>query len=181
MDDYIEKYIHTSIINTYIYAISSALDIIRKKYNDGDLQETLINTLKDLGITGDTFISNRSAFGNEKDKHLLSDFTKNMTYIKYADGYNNFYVVDNSLVHCLISDLEVEFVDLNQSEIEQMCKQTDDGKLSFNVTNDIYIPFEKDELNKHINRIKKKIVLYANVKFHLESEKVGAGIQIVFD
>ena len=78
-------------------------------------------------------------------------------------------------------DLEIEFNDLTQKEIEQMCKKTDDGKLEFKVSNDIYIPFERDELEQHVHRIRKKIRLYATIKSCLKSNKVGAGINVIFE
>ena len=181
LDKYISSFIHTAIINAYIYAIRPALSINKKNINDRTLQETLIASIKNMCISGDTFIGNRDVFWGEQDKHLLDKFTKDMKHVKYPDGYNNFYIINHSLVHCVISDFEIEFNDLSQKEIEQMCKKTDDGKLEFNVTNDIYIPFEQDELNEHVHRIRKKIRLYATIKSHLKSDKVGAGIHVIFD
>lgn len=181
LDKYISSFIHTAIINAYICAIRPALSIDKKKVNDRTLQETLIASIKNMGINGDTFIGNRDVFWGEQDKHLLDKFTKDMKQVKYPDGYNNFYIINHSLVHCVISDLEIEFNDLTQKEIEQMCKKADDGKLEFKVSSDIYIPFERDELEEHVHRIRKKIRLYATIKSYLKSNKVGAGIHVIFD
>lgn len=181
LDKYISSFIHTAIINAYICAIHPALSIDKKKVNDRTLQETLIASIKNMGISGDTFIGNRDVFWGEQDKHLLDKFTKDMKQVKYPEGYNNFYIINHSLVHCVISDLEIEFNDLSQKEIEQMCKKTVDGKLEFKVSNDIYIPFERDELEEHVHRIRKKIRLYATIKSRLKSDKVGAGINVVFE
>ena len=59
-----------------------------------------------------------------------------------------------------------------------MCRTNEKGEIEFNVTNDIYIPFERDELIEHVHRIRKKVFLYATVHYRLDSDNIGAGIEI---
>ena len=45
----------------------------------------------------------------------------------------------------------------------------------YNVTNDIYIPFEKTELIKHVHRTYKKAEIYIDISYKVDGI-VGAGI-----
>ena len=49
--------------------------------------------------------------------------------------------------------------------------------MKYNVTNDIYIPFEKGELTSHVNRIKKKVNIYLDYSCEVDG-LVGVGIEI---
>ena len=50
----------------------------------------------------------------------------------------------------------------------------------YNVTNDIYIPFEKAELTEHVHRIKKKAKIYVEISYKIDGI-VGVGILIEQD
>ena len=47
----------------------------------------------------------------------------------------------------------------------------------YNVTNDIYIPFAKKEVEEYIKDTEKIIIAYADIKLRLKEGKVGAGIE----
>ncbi|MBD5104257.1 MAG: hypothetical protein HDT47_05280 [Ruminococcaceae bacterium] len=181
LDHYIVNFIHSALLNLYIHILNNALIIKEVKYNDRTKQKTLVTLIKDMDIDADTFIGNRDVFWGEEDKELLKNFTKNMKHIKFPNGNNHFYLVDHRLVHCHLSDISVEFIDLSYNEIEKQCKKDDDGRILYNITNDIYIPFDKAELEEHIQRIKKKIRVHAHIHYVIECDEVGGGIQIVSD
>lgn len=181
LDDYIIDFIHSALINAYIDGLKNTLRVEKVEYNDRTKQKTLIKLIKDMGINADTFIGNHDMFWGEEDKYMLKNFTDNMKQIKFPDGYNHFYLIDHKLVHCNLSDFSVEFNDLSQKDIDQMCEKDDNGKLLYNITNDIFIPFDQVELEEHIHRTRKIIRLYAQIHYRIESDKVGAGMQIIFD
>ena len=181
LDDYIINFIHSALIQAYICVLENALFVEKVEYNDRTKQKTLIKLIKDMGIDADTFIGNRDMFWGEEDKYMLNNFIDNMKQIKFPDGYNHFYLIDHTLVHCNLSDFSIEFSDFSQKDIDQMYKKDDNGKLLYNITNDIFIPFDQTELEEHIHRTRKIVRLYAQIHYRIESDKVGAGIQIIFD
>ena len=63
--------------------------------------------------------------------------------------------------------------------LAEKCKEDKDGSIKFNVTNDIYLPFTKSEIEEYITNTEKKVLVYGDVRIRLGREKVGAGIQIV--
>lgn len=178
LDVYLLRLIHSSIIKTYIHILRNSIKVQSVKYDDMKKQETLIHLIKQSKTDGDTYIGNRDVFWGESDKDQLNEFVKGMVKITYPDGNNSFYIINHKLVHCSFSDFEIRLEDFTQQEIEEMCKTNVRGEIEFNVTNDIYIPFERDELIEHIHRIRKKVFLYANIHYRLDSDNIGAGIEI---
>lgn len=178
LDNYLVSNIRTSLIRAYLHTIKNSVSVQKVKYNCRKMQETLIGLIEIRKINGDTYIGNRDVFWAEEDKDKLSRFVEGMKKIPYADGNNNFYIIDHRLVHCGFSDFEVKLEDLSQQEIDSMCKINEKGEIEFNVANDIYIPFEQEELIEHVRRIRKKVSLCANIHYKLDSDNVGAGIEI---
>ena len=181
LDHYIINFIHSALINLYTHILHKMLILKEVKYNNKTKQKTLVELIKENNINADIFIGNRDVFWGEEDKDLLKKFTENMNRIIFPDGNNRFYLIDHRLVHCYLSDISVEFIDLSYDEIEKECKKDDSGRILYNITNDIYIPFDKEELEEHVQRIMKKIRVNAQIHYVIERDIVGGGIQIVSD
>ena len=177
-DNFFVRFIHSSIIRAYIHILRNSITVEQVKYSDRTKQETLIHLIEQAEIDGDTYIGNRDVFWGESDKNQLNKYVKDMMKIPYPDGNNNFYIINHKLVHCSFSDFEIRLKDFTQQEIEEMCKTNEKGEIEFSVTKDIYIPFERDELIEHVHRIRKKVFLYATVHYRLDSDNIGAGIEI---
>ena len=58
------------------------------------------------------------------------------------------------------------------------CKKDDDGNLLYNVTNDIYLPFEQNELFEHIQRIRRMIEVNVILINDTGSKKVGVHFRL---
>ena len=104
-----------------------------------------------------------------------------MKKIKYPGGYNLYFILDSTLFQISITNIRIKYEDLTWDEITESCKMTDENTVSYNVTNNIFIPFEKSELIKHITNTKKKLLVYADIKYRTKADKIGAGIEITFE
>lgn len=174
----LKEHIVSSVINTFIRSIYANIHTEKISHTDKNKQEKLISSLEELPIHPSVVIGNRTEFWDEEDKNLLKEYTKKMTQINYPGGYNSHFILDEKLVEFCIENIRVEFSDLEWEYIEKKCKPGKDGFVNYNVTNDIYIPFEKTELKNHISKTEKLMTVYGNVKVRLSSDKVGAGIII---
>ena len=181
LHDGIHNDIKSAIIVTLLRQLQNSIVFESVMYNDRKIQEKFIRLVKSNNIDGNTFIGNRDIFWTEDDKYLLKEFVDDMEKITYSFGYNQMFIMDRSAYYFNISNISVEFEDLNEEEIESQCIKDEDGKLMYNVTNDIYIPFEKEELTEHIHRIIKKVKINATVTYKITKNKVGAGIEIKVD
>lgn len=173
--------IKSAIIISLLRVFSENIILDSISYKERDIQEKFIQLVKVSNINGDTYIGNRDIFWTEDNKYLLKEFVTNMEKITTSFGYNQMYIIDSSAFCFNVSNITVEFENLSEEEIEGQCRKDEDGKLMYNVTNDIYIPFEKEELKEHLNRIIKKVKINATVAYKTTKNVIGAGIEISVD
>ncbi len=179
----LEKNVEDSLFTHTIFAfIRSILPNIDYNiiFNDNKhKQQILIDAIQKLQINPSVAIGNRDDFwGDDEEKDILKKFTETMKRIRYPEGYNHYFILDEKLIEFSLENIRVEFTDLPWENIKHRCKEGEDGSLKFNVTNNIYLPFTKSEIEEYITNTEKKVLVYADIKIRLGSEKVGAGIEI---
>lgn len=177
-DKYIRNNLITEFITIFLNKIIENIEYKKLFYNDKYKQKTIIDLAKDTGINANIAIGNREEFWEEKDTFILKNYTENMKRIKYPGGYNYFFLLDSSLIEFSMEDIEIKYDDLSWDDYKNKCKEIDSENVLYNVTNDIYIPFSKDELKEYINNTEQLITVYANIKVRLKGDKVGVGIEI---
>ena len=101
-----------------------------------------------------------------------------MQRIKYPGGYNYYFLLDNSLIEFSMEDITVEYENPTWNNFKHKCQNGDDGSVLYNVTNNIYVPFSKNEVEEYVTNTEQLIIVYANLKLRLKNEKVGVGIEI---
>lgn len=139
----------------------------------------MIDAIKKLSLKPSVAIGNRDDFwGDEEERDILKKYTEAMTKITYPGGYNYFFILDESLIEFSLENIRVEFTDLSWENIKHKCKESEGESIKFNVTNDIYLPFTKSEIEEYITNTEKKVLVYADIKIRLGNKKVGAGIKI---
>ncbi len=180
-DETIKDHIAAETITTFINSIFKNLEFKNISYKDKNKQATLIELVETHPIKPDTVIGNRDEFWDEKVSDELAKYTKEMKKIKFSRGYNYYFILDSSLIEFAMENICVEFVDLTWDDIKDKCKENENGELKYNVTNDIYIPFSKNEIEQYVFNTEKKIIIYADITARLKKEKVGAGIKICID
>ncbi|MBE6899726.1 MAG: hypothetical protein E7479_03555 [Ruminococcaceae bacterium] len=170
-------------IYAYVKSIYACLLSKELNYKEKNKQQQFINLLEANGVSGDTVIGEASTFSfwREDDKDLLNKYTSNMDKIEYPDGINSICVIESSAVHFSMFDIKVVFSNLEKEEIMHQCKIDEEKGILYNVTNDIFIPFSKEELIKHINNIQKRVSIYATIKYKLDKKIVGAILNINYD
>lgn len=181
IEQYMTKNLFSNIVTCFLNRIFEKIECHKVSYDDENKQQKLIDVTKNLHINPNVVIANRENFWNEEDKTLLKRFTSNMTRIEYPYGFNYYFILDSNLIEFSIDNLRIECEDLEWEEIKSSCREDEKGQLYFNVTNDFYIPFEKSEIEEYTSKTKKKVLIYADIKYRLHKEKVGAGIEITFD
>jgi len=178
-DNRILDSIHSAIISYFLRTISSHIDLETVNYKSKTKQELLIKKVQQLGIKGDVVIGNRDRHWNEDNQTLLKDFTDDMVKIRYPRGANSYYILDSSLIEFSLENIRVEFKDLLWEEIDKKESKDNTGKFLYNITNNIFLPFEKAELQRYMECRYKKFIVTADVKYRFHKDKVGAGIRIV--
>ena len=177
---FLRDHLQYRALSVFFGSFKENITIKSLDYECANKQEALIKLLQESGVNADLIASSRDVFWEEREKTLLKDYTEKMSKAKLPDNANSCYLLNSKLVRFLLHDIEVKFEDLTWEEIEQDCHKTDDGKYEFNVTNNLYIPFEKKELQKHYAKTRKKLLVYGSVKYKQPSQKIGVGIEITY-
>ena len=82
-------------------------------------------------------------------------------------------------MHFSIENIRISYANEEVESILAHCEMREDGKYLLNITNDIFIPFSRDDLIKHVHDTEKVLTLSADIKYRIRADKVGAGIEIV--
>lgn len=179
LEKHIEDNLFTQIITSFIRSILQNIDYKEISYDNKHKQQSLIDAIEELSLRPSVAIGNREDFwGDEEERDILKKYTEAMKRIIYPGGYNYYFILDESLIEFSLENIRVEFTDLPWENIKHKCKESEDGSIKFNVTNDIYLPFTKSEIEEYITNTEKKVLVYADIKIRLGNEKVGAGIEI---
>lgn len=179
LEKYVEDNLFTQIITSFIMSILQNIDYKEISYDNKHKQRMLIDAIKKLSLKPSVAIGNRDDFwGDEEERDILKKYTEAMTKITYPGGYNYFFILDESLIEFSLENIRVEFTDLSWENIKHKCKESEGESIKFNVTNDIYLPFTKSEIEEYITNTEKKVLVYADIKIRLGNKKVGAGIKI---
>ena len=177
-DEYVKKQIFTEAITSFIRSFFENIEYKELSYDDKEKQKILIDLAQSNGINATVAIGNRDEFWGEEDSGVLKQFTQNMRRIKYPGGYNYYFLLDNSLIEFSMEDITVEYENPTWDNFKHKCQDGDDGSVLYNVTNNIYVPFSKNEVEEYVSNTEQIIIVYANIKLRLKSEKVGVGIEI---
>lgn len=175
---YLREHLQYCALATFFRTLRDFFILQTLDYEQPDKQETLIQMLQESGVEADLVVGSRELFWEERDKDLLQKATENMSRIKLPDNANGYYLIDSRRTSFLLHDIEVRFADLSWEEIMENCRETEDGKLEFNVTNNLYVPFEKPELQKHFALTRKKMLVYGSIKHKKPTTPIGVGIEI---
>ena len=100
-------------------------------------------------------------------------------HLKYPGGFNLYFILDGRAIEFSVSNIQVKYKDVSSDEILKNCKRGQDGKLQYNITNDIYIPFEENEVIEYVRNTQKVITVDVDIAYRITGEKIGAGFQIV--
>lgn len=163
----------------FLHRIIGHLDFEKVKYDRRDKQKTLIDMVEGLPIVPDVVIGERDTFWLESDQKMLQKYTNGMRHLEYPGGYNYYFIIDSSKIGFSIENIRISYANEEVESILARCEMREDGKYLLNITNDIFIPFSKDDLIKYVHDTEKVLTLSADIKYRIRAAKVGAGMEIV--
>ena len=177
--------IENAMAEFIVYFLNKTMEKIEYRtvdYKNSEKQKYLINLAEAENIQANVFIGQNRRYINEKDINLLSNYTSQMDHIHFSRGYNYVFLLNSKFIEFKYEDIRVEYRNLRWDEIERKyCKYDENKNVLFNVTNDLYIPMNRDQIINYINNTRKVIEVYANVRYRFSGEKVGVGMRIKYD
>lgn len=177
----IKDFYYASVMRTFLGALHKNIAIASIDAESQNKQKQLIELVEKTGVHGTIVIGNREEFWDEENQELLMNFTEKMHRIEHPEGYNHFYILDGRQIEFAVDHITVTFEDLSDEEIAERCRNNEDGTVSYNVTNELFIPFDKEEIKEFVHSTWKKAKVTVDIHYRLSSETVGAGIEMTTD
>lgn len=150
-------------------------------YKNRNKQKYLVDAITQNGINVDTVVGDKNKKWNEDDKTLLFDAIPTAKELRFPRMNNYYFVFDSKLIEFSISNFQVEFSDVELNELSDQIKKDESGQIEYNITNQLFVPFDEAELKEYLHNIKRKVIITADIKYRISKDCVGAGISIVVD
>lgn len=178
INESISNYIDSGLVKSIIRLIYDNLLKLDSSYNDKDIITKLFTLNDSLSFSIDTLIGYKGSMYGKNRFDDFKEYEKDKIKIK-AQGFNNLIVaISSKKVYIKLTDISVEIKDINFEEYCKDMDQNDKGEYMYNVTNDIYIPFTKEELKEYIANSQKYIFIKANIEYGIDNGDIGFGIFI---
>lgn len=174
--DRITQINESSIIRYIVYIISEKLQKEDISRNDKNLLVRFFELYDNIGFKTDTLIGYRDYFYGINDIDKFKEFEQNKMKLKSLYSKNCIITIDSSKFYFNINNV---LVDIKNMDIDEVCKElnlNENGEYLYNITNDIYIPFTKDELKIYLDNKKRNIIIKADIEYGFKDEYIGAGI-----
>lgn len=172
--DLINTYFVRSIINlTYQH-----LKMKDVKFDDKSMLDALFNAIESVGFIPNTIIGYRNWFFGESKAEDFKQFEKDKIKIQSNGCKNVIITIQSERFYFNIKQLNIKITKLSLDECSEKIKQDEVGNYQYNVTNDIYLPFKKNELIQYLADSKCRILVDADVEYGFSDEIIGAGIFI---
>ncbi|NRY60675.1 hypothetical protein [Clostridium beijerinckii] len=175
LEEDIFELLYNITVSRLINVIRPCLLIENTKNSDEEALSIFFENLKKYGIDVETLIGYKSWFYGQKKEKQFRLFEKNCKLIKSANNSNVLIGVDSRLVYFNINKLNIKIEKMNLDDFPDIKKDTNDNYL-YNITNDIYIPFSKRELEQYINDTKRKVIFELDYNFGFLDDIIGVGI-----
>ncbi len=129
----------------------------------------------------DMVIGNGEEYYGDTSMDKYHAFLNGKIHLPEADDFMCLYALQTSLANISIERIHIDLRDYTVEEIMQARTTDDDGNFLYNVTNDIYLPFSKEELIPHIKNTRKILTISIDVNYKFKSDKIGGGLVLILD
>lgn len=172
--DSIQQNLGVCFLNT----ISKWLKRENFSYKNRSKQQYLVDTIAQNGIDVDIVVGDKNKKWNENDKTLLFNVIQTAAELRFPHMNNYYFVLDSKLIEFSMSNFKVEFSDVELDELSDNIKKDESGRIEYNITNQLFVPFDESELKEYLHNIKRKVKITADIKYRISKNCVGAGISI---
>lgn len=175
--DLIQQNIGICFLNT----ISPWIKHEKFSYKNKNKQQFLVDAISENGINADIVIGDKNKRWNEDNKNLLFDIISSASELQFPHMNNYYFVLDSKYIGFSIENFKVKFSDVKLDEMSEKLRKSESGQIEYNITNQLFIPFEEPELKEYLHNAERKVKITADIKYRISKDCVGAGISIVLN
>lgn len=127
----------------------------------------------------DMVIGDGEVFYGDPGLERYREFLKGKIHLERSIDYMSLYALNSCCVQILIEDINLVLRDCQDEEILQWggAKLCEDGSYQYNVANDIFLTFSKEEFIDYIKKTHKYLYVSIMVDCRIENPIIGGGIK----
>ncbi|WP_371381436.1 hypothetical protein [Sporomusa aerivorans] len=168
--------IYHYFLRILIFLVYKKIHVHKVSYDDKDILNKFFDLLNTTKINVDTLIGYRNWFHNFEKEEDFKVFEDQMFKIK-AEGFDNLLLtIDSSKFYVHLLDIKIFLEKIPEDDILEMAKLNSEGEYLYNITNDIYLPFKKDELIRYVTNTRRYIVVEVALEYGFIDETSNIGI-----
>lgn len=176
---YIQKKLLNYVVRVIVYLTRDKTAYKDVTINSKNLLNEFFELIETTHINVDTLIGYRDWFYGMERQEDFKKLEDKMNKVK-ADGMSNIILAINSRsLYLNLLDINVRIEKLTESEIIDGLETDQDGKYLYTITNDISLPFTKDELIDYLSNAKRVISVDMVIEYGYKDNGCGVGINII--
>lgn len=185
LDEHSIAFIKKSITSNFIYLLARMIyqraTVEKVKSDDKNMLKTFFELVDSANIKPNTLVGYRNWFYGFAQQEEFALFERKMRQIR-DDGVNNIvFAIDDRLLYVGNLNVEITVDHLTTEEILNSAEKQGE-KYLYVITNDIKLPFEKEELIDYVSKLRR--IIRAGIKaeygYRSNIEKIGIGIEIEY-
>lgn len=176
LDGYFDKQFLNSCIIILRKILGNTIDFKKVKSNSDTFMDDFISQ---AGEKTDIIFGNKKRF-KEPNKTEFKNYCQNKKRIEYLKGGYCLWAIDSSRIYIDLVDISLKIKDYTVEEILKECTYNNGIYFYQSSVTDKRLPFEKEEIMDFYHKTKKKITIQVKVKFFIEGDDIGGGVDIEY-
>lgn len=132
--------------------------------------------LEQLEFQGDTLIGYRDWFYGFERADEFEKMQQTLKQIKYPKMSDIILCINSSKIDIKPITCDIRINDVDLLEYKNGLEKDEEGRYLYNITNDIYLPFDESELDSLLKNTRKVINCKINYLYRFHSDRIGAAI-----
>ena len=179
--EFMKESINSNFIGCLARMIYQKSTVEKVKADDKNMLDTFFRLVESSNIEFNTLIGYRNWFHGFARQEDFALFEGKMKKIRDEATNDIVFAIDDRLLYVNHVKVEITVDMLTPKEILDSAEQRE-GKYFYTVTNDIKLPYDKDELIEHVSKLRRiiRVRLRCEYGYSADSDKIGVGIEIEY-
>jgi len=179
--EFIKEDINSQFIHCLAWMIYQKASVEKVNPDDKNMLDTFLGLVESANIELNTLIGYRKWFHGFARQDDFALFESKMNKIRDEAANDIVFAIDDRLLYVNHVNVEITVDMLTPEEILNSAEQRE-GKYFYTVTNDIKLPYDKDELIDHVSKLRRIIRgrISCEYGYRADSDKIGVGITIEY-
>ena len=178
--EFIRKGIKSQLIQLLAWMIFKKAAIEKVKANDKNMLDVFFSLVESSTVKLNTLLGYRNWFHGFSRQEDFTTFESKMKKVRDESTNDIVFAIDERLLYVNHLSIEIRVDTLTDKEILDSAELRD-GKYFYTVTNDIKLPYEKEELIEHVSKLRRIVRARITCDYGYSNDSNNIGVGIIID